>query len=100
MNKKRQQAEELIYNVFDAIDKTHTNSDYYKKLFANMTDKDFEDFCKRRLPFRFHTKVFSVEPKMYDVIDAFKVLDKPLMEKVKLPYVYINSKGEPIETAE
>ena len=100
MNKKRQQAEELIYNVFDAIDKTHTNSDYYKKLFANMTDKDFEDFCKRRLPFRFHTKVFSIEPKMYDVINAFKVLDKPLMEKVKLPYVYINSKGEPIETAE
>ena len=43
MNKKRQQAEELIYNVFDAIDKTHTNSDYYKKLFANMTDKDVED---------------------------------------------------------
>ena len=35
MNKQRQKAEELIYNVFDAIDKTHTNSDYYKKIFAN-----------------------------------------------------------------
>ena len=100
MNKNRQQAEELIYNVFDAIDKTHTNSDYYKKLFANMTDSDFKEFCERRLPFRFHTKVFNIEPKMYDVIEAFNVLKKPLMEKVKLPYVYINSKGEPIETAE
>lgn len=100
MTKQRQQAEELIYKVFDTIDKTHTNSDYYKQLFANMSDKDFMEFCKRRLPFRFHTKAFSIEPKMYDVIDAFKVLDKPLMEKVKLPYVYINSKGEPIETAE
>ena len=100
MNKKRQQAEELIYKVFDAIDKTHTNSDYYKKIFSNMTDNDFEEFCKRRLPFRFHTKVFNVEPKMYDVIEAFNILEKPLMEKVKLPYVYINSKGEPIETAE
>ena len=100
MNKKRQQAEELIYKVFDAIDKTHTNSDYYKKIFSNMTDNDFEEFCKRRLPFRFHTKVFNVEPKMYDVIEAFNILEKPLLEKVKLPYVYINSKGEPIETAE
>ncbi len=100
MNKQREQAEELIYKIFDTVDKTHTNSDYYKQLFANMSDKDFEEFCKRRLPFRFHTKAFNVEPKMYDIIDAFKVLNKPLMEKVKLPYVYINSKGEPIETAE
>jgi len=37
---------------------------------------------------------------MYDIIDAFKVLDKPLLEKVKLPYVYKNSKGEPVETQE
>lgn len=100
MNAKRKKAEELIYKVFDTVDKTGTNSDYYKQLFATMSDKDFEEFCKRRLPFRFHTKAFNVEPKMYDIIDAFKVLDKPLLEKVKLPYVYINSKGEPIETAE
>lgn len=100
MNKQREQAEELIYKIFDTVDKTHTNSDYYKQLFANMSDNDFKEFCKRRLPFRFHTKAFNVEPKMYDIIDAFKVLNKPLMEKVKLPYVYINSKGEPIETAE
>lgn len=100
MNKQREQAENLIYKIFDTVDKTHTNSDYYKQLFANMSDKDFEEFCKRRLPFRFHTKAFNIEPKMYDIIDAFKVLNKPLMEKVKLPYVYINSKGEPIETAE
>ena len=100
MNKQRQQAEELIYKVFDTVDKTHTNSDYYKQLFSKMKDNEFEEFCKRRLPFRFHTKAFEVEPKMYDIIDGFKVLNKPLMEKVKLPYVYKNSKGEPIETAE
>ena len=100
MNKKREEAEALIYKVFDTADKTHTNSDYYKKLFSTMSDKDFEEFCKRRLPFRFHTKAFGVEPKMYEIIDAFKVLKKPLMEKVKLPYVYINDKGEPIETEE
>ena len=100
MNKQRQQAEEHIYKVFDAVDTTHTNSDYYKKLFATMSDADFTEFCKRRLPFRFHTKAFNIEPKMYEIIDGFKVLDKPLLEKVKLPYVYTNENGEPIETQE
>ena len=100
MNQKRQQAEELIYKVYDTIDPSKTNSDYYRKIFATMTDKDFEEFCKRRLPFRFHNSVFRVEPKMYEIIDAFKVLNKPLLEKVKLPYVYKNVKGEPVETQE
>ena len=100
MNQKRQQAEELIYKIYDTVDPTKTNSDYYRKIFATMTDKDFENFCKRRLPFRFHNSVFKVEPKMYDIIDAFKVIDKPLLEKVKLPYVYKNNKGEPVETQE
>lgn len=100
MNKQREKAEKLIYDVLDAADKTHTNSDYYKKLFATMTDNDFMEFCKRRLPFRFHTQVFKVEPKMYDIVEAFKVLDKPLLERVKLPYVYINENGEPIESEE
>ena len=100
MNKQREKAEKLIYDVLDAADKTHTNSDYYKKIFATMTDNDFIEFCKRRLPFRFHTQVFKVEPKMYDIVDAFKVLDKPLLERVKLPYVYTNEDGEPIESEE
>ena len=95
MNKQRQEAEELIYKIFDTVDDTHTNSDYYKKIFSNMSDEDFTEFCKRRLPFRFHTQVFKVEPKMYDIIDAFKILNKPLLEKVKLPYVY-EKDGVPI----
>ena len=100
MNKKREEAEMLVYSVLDAVDKTHTNSDYYKALFSKMSDKDFTDFWTRRLPIRFHIKQFEVEPKMHDIVNAFKVLDKPLLEKVKLPYVYMNEKGEPIETAE
>ena len=63
-----------------------------------MSDKDFTEFCKRRLPFRFHIQAFNVEPKMYEIIEGFKVLNKPLIERVKLPYVYTNDNGEPIET--
>ena len=100
LKERRQKAEMLIYSVFDTADKTKTNSDYYRKIFANMTDEDFFNFCKRRLPFRFHQELFKVEPKMYEIIDAFKVLDKPLLEKVKLPYVYVNKDGEPVESKE
>lgn len=100
MNNKRQQAEELIYKVFDAADKTHTNSDYYRKIFASMSDDDFTAFCKRRLPFRFHMEAFKIEPKMYDIVDAFKILKKPLLEKVKLPYIYKNKNGDPVESQE
>lgn len=100
MTKQRQEAEELIYKIYDTIDKSHTNSDYYRKIFSSMSDADFKKFCERRLPFRFHYETFNREPKMYDIVDAFKVLNKPLLERVKLPYVYINEDGEPIETEE
>ena len=100
MNKKRQEAESLIYRVLDAADITKTNSDYYKKLFSKMNDEEFEQFCRRRLPFRFHQEIFKIEPKMYEIIEAFKVLDKPLLEKVKVPHYYVNSEGIPVETQE
>ncbi|MBR6289459.1 MAG: hypothetical protein IKR19_08990 [Acholeplasmatales bacterium] len=101
MTEQRRKAEELIYKVFDAADVTGTNTDYYKKLFASMSDDDFIKFCKRRLPFRFHTKAFEIEPKMNEIIDSFKALNVPLLEKVKLPYVYIDPQTKkPVETQE
>lgn len=97
---QREEAESLIYRVLDAADVTHTNSDYYRKIFHNMSDEDFFKFFQRRLPLRFHQEVFKVEPKMHEIIDAFKILNKPLLEKVKLPYVYVNKDGEPVESQE
>ena len=78
---QRDKIEDLVYRVFDAVDKTHTNSDYYRKIFSDMTDDQFYKFLQRRLPFRFHTEVFKIEPKMYEVFDAFKILDKPYWRK-------------------
>jgi hypothetical protein len=101
MTPQRKKAEELIYSVYDAIDKTHTNSDYYRELFAKMSDEEFMKFCTRRLPFRFHENAFNIEPKMYEIIDGLKIMNVPLMEKVKLPYVFKDPKtGEPVETQE
>lgn len=99
-NKKRMEVEKLIYDTLDAVDKTHTNSDYYKELFAGMNNDQFYKFAQRRLPFRFHQEIFKVEPKMYEIIDGFKVLDKPLFETVKLPYLFENPEGIPVESKE
>lgn len=100
MNAKRQKAEELIYKVMDTLDKDGYNSSYYKGIFAEMSDSAFFKFCQRNLPFRFHTKPFVVEPKMYDIEAALKVLGVPLLEKVALPYLYVDQNGNPVWSKE
>ena len=100
MTPQRKKAEALIYEVMDKLDKEEYNSAYYKSLFAKMSDSQFMNFCKRDLPFRFHTKPFIVEPKMYDIEEALKVLGTPLLEKVALPYLYIDKNGNPVWSKE
>ena len=97
---KRKQAEKLIYDTFDALDKTGTNTEHYKQLFAEMSDDQFYKFAQRRLPYRMTQELFKIEPTMSDIFEAFKVLDKPLIEKLKLPYLYKNADGVPIESKE
>ena len=100
MTPQRRKAEELIYKVMDKLDSKEYNSAYYKELFARMSDAQFIKFCKRPLPFRFHTKPFVVEPKMYEIEDALKVLGVPLLEKVALPYLYMDKEGNPVWSKE
>ena len=97
---KRKQCEELIYKTFDAIDPTGANTEYYQTLLSNMTDDQFTKLISGRLPFRYHVSPFNNEPKMPDIINAFKVLKKPLIEKVKLPYLAQDKNGKPIESKE
>ena len=96
--KKRQELEALIYSVYDKIDPSHTNSDYYREILSKLSNEQFVEFMKRRLPFRFHTEVFKIEPKMDQIVDAFKLLKKPLNEVVNLPYEYQDENGNPAQT--
>ena len=98
--KQREDAEILIYKVLDTVDPSQTNSDYYKNIFKDMTDEQFFRFFKKRLPLRFHEDAFKLEPKMYDIIEAFKVLDKPLFEKVSMPHIYQDKDGNVVESQE
>lgn len=95
---RRAKAEQLIYDVYNAADITGTNAEYYKGIFANMSDQEFYKFFQQKLPLRFHTSAFKVEPKMYEIDKAFKVLNVPLYEKLNLPYLYTDSKGTPIKS--
>ena len=97
---KRAQCEDLIYRTFSAIAPSGANTEYYQKLFSNMSDAQFTKLISGRLPFRYHVSPFNNEPKMPDIFNAFKVLGKPLMEKVKLPYLAKDSQGRPIESKE
>ena len=97
---KRKECEELIYRTFTAADPSGANTQYYQQLFSNMSDAEFTKLISGRLPFRYHVAPFDNEPKMPDLFNAFKVLNKPLMEKVKLPYLAKNKNGEPIESKE
>ncbi len=98
--KQRSDVEKLIYDTMSAVDKTGTNTEYYKDLFSSMSDEPFYKLMSSRLPIRFHQELFKVEPKFYDIVDAFKVLDKPLFEKVKLPYLFTDEDGRPVESQE
>ena len=100
MSTPRQKAEKLIYAYYDAVDTTGTNTAYYKTMFSKMSDAQFEKFCERPLPFRFHTKPWEVDPKMEDVKRGLDILGVPLTEKIALPYLYRNDKGIPISSKE
>ena len=95
---RRAKAEQLIYDTLDAADPSHTNSDYYREKFAGMNDAQFYKFFEGRIPMRFHTSAFQVEPKMYEIDKAFKVLNVPLYEELNLPYLYRDAKGKPIRS--
>lgn len=96
MNANRKKAELLIYKAFDAIDPSHANSDFYKQLFAGMSDEQFLNFCKRRLPFRLQTSAFERELTPEKCLKGLKAINVPLMEKVKNPQLYENKDGVPV----
>lgn len=99
-NKKRAEVEKLIYDVYDKLDPTHANSDYYREVFSKMDNDQFLNFFRKRMPLRFHTTLFKVEPKMYNIIKAFKIIGAPLFEKVNLNHIYKDANGHAVQSKE
>lgn len=93
--KQRENIELRVYTVMDKLDKSKSNSEYYKNLFANMSDDQFYNFIKKKYPYRFHINQ-DINPSMSDIKSACDYLGVPLMEQVSLGYLYKNKNGDPI----
>lgn len=101
MNKKqRDEIENLVLTSMKILDKSGTNTEYYKDLFARMSDTQFTNFIGKQFPFKFHYKPSVVEPTMDDATKALKAIGVPLMEKITEPNVYVNKDGVPVNTKE
>lgn len=97
---QRNEIESLVLNSMKVLDKSGTNTEYYKDLFARMSDSQFKTFISKQFPFKFHYRPSVVEPSMDDVTNALKSIGVPLMEKVIEPYTYRNKDGVPVNTKE
>lgn len=89
---KRKRMEKLIYDTFNKLDPTGSNTKKYKEKFSVMSDKQFDSFFKQ----------FFNNPKEYLILDiveyergltmemiedAAKVLKIPLFEYLYMPHI-------------
>lgn len=98
----RVKMEKYIYDVFDRLDPTKTNTNFYKAFFSKMTDKEFDDFFKDFFKDKdgyliYNVELLQNEPKMKDIENAAKFMGVPLYEYVVQPY-FSRDKNKPMVT--
>lgn len=100
MTPQRKKAEKLVFDVMSAMDPSGKVADYYKKIFSDMSDKEFTKFVSGKYPFRFITRVFEIEPTMDQVEKAANVMGVPILEKVSMSYIYEDENGKGVTSHE
>lgn len=96
--KNRVEVEKLIYDTFDAIDPSGTNTNKYKTLFGGMNDKEFENYMKEFLEddkenFALDIVEYEHSLNMEQCEAAAKVIGVPLMEHVYMPHLTMDKKN-------
>lgn len=94
----RKEIERLIYDVFDAIDPSGTNTQKYRSHFEGMSDTEFEKFMKSFLKndeeqFILDIVEFEHDLSMDKCEKAAKVLGIPLMEYVYMPWLTMDKEN-------
>ena len=94
--------EKLIYGVFDRLDPSGINTDFYKSFFSKMTDKEFNSFFDNFFKDKDAYLTWNIEPYKNDMTienieKAAAFLDVPLFEHVVFPYG-CEDKDHPIVT--
>lgn len=88
---KRKKIENLIYKLFSTLDNTGRNVDFYKNLFSNMSDKEFDKFIDSLHDENNYLILqivdYEIDVSMKNIEDGAKVLNIPLYEKVALPHL-------------
>ena len=89
--------EKLIYDTFDALDPSGTNTTKYRVMFGDMNDAQFEKFMKDFLKndgenFALDIVDFEHDVHMEYCEKAAKVLGIPLMEYVYMPHLTMDKK--------
>jgi len=90
---KRKKMENLIYAVFDALDPSGSNTKKYKDAFTDMSDVQFDKYFKTifnndNLYLILDNVEYTKQNLTLDtVIEAAKVLDVPLFERVVFPHM-------------
>ena len=79
----RKKVEERIYRVFDIVDKTGQNTEYYKAKFAKMSYAQFKYFFN---------------PTIDQIMDALHYIKVPIEEKVSMPFINRNKEGKPVKS--
>jgi hypothetical protein len=97
MLKNRKQIEKLIYDTFDALDPSGTNTQKYRDMFEPMSDVEFEKFIRN---FVNSEDNFILDIDEYDrriTMDkcrkAAEVLNIPLEEYVYMPHLTMDRKN-------
>ena len=96
--RNRKQIEKLIYDTYDALDPSGSNSQKYKDMFGAMDDKEFEAFMRDFLGndsdnFVLDIVDFERSLKMEDCERAAKVLGIPLYEYVFMPHLTMDKRN-------
>lgn len=97
MVSNRKEIEQIIYDTFDALDPSGSNTAKYREMFIQMDDKKFEKFMKDFLKddeenFVLDIVEFENDLRMENCEKAAKVLGIPLMEYVYMPHLTMDKK--------
>lgn len=89
---KRKKMETLIYNVFDKLDPSGTNTERYRSLFGPMDDKEFDKFFKEFFKNPDEYLILNIEDGVHDLTinaieNAAKVMNVPLEETLYMPHM-------------
>ena len=96
--------EKLVYDTFNALDKSGRNTERYKKLFSGMTNAQFDTFFKDLFANENEYLIlnlcdYEIDLRIEDIERAAKVLNVPLFERIAFPH-YTLDKDNVIVTKE